>query len=121
VNVWSLRMLFAVCVLAVAAGWSQAAPPDSSGPTPVASSSASASPPPDAGQFFTWQQMHTLDPQKQRVATTVRAWEYYVELAARYSGYSDPRWENISTRSFWDIQSMGDGPPGSNRGPVDMR
>src|SRR5699024_5635423 len=32
-----------------------------------------------------------------------------------------PRWEDISTRSFWENRSEGENTPGGNRGPVTLR
>ena len=115
-------MLAAMCVLAVVAGCSQTDDTPQAGESSASSSpSARDSPPRDAGKFFTWQQMHELGPQKQRIAKTVHAWEFYKGLGARFADYVDPRWEGISTESFWESQSSVGQTPDETRGPVTTR
>lgn len=122
VSAWSLRAFVTLLVVALIGGCSQDPDnPKTNDASPTSSPSARESPPPDAGQFFTWQEMHELGQQKRQIAKTVRAWAYFLELSARFSGYADPRWGDISTRSFWEIQSNGDDTPGGNRGPVTTR
>ena len=119
---WSLRAFAALLAVALIGGCGQASNvPEKNHASPTASPSAREYPPPDAGKFFTWQEMPELGQQKRQIAKTVRAWAYFLELSARFSGYADPRWEGISTRSFWEIQSNGDDTPGGNRGPVTTR
>ena len=121
-SAWSLRALAALLAVALIGGCGQESNvPEKNHASSTSSPSARESPPRDAGKFFTWQEMHELGQQKRRIAKTVHAWEFFVEMAARFSGYADPRWEDISTRSFWENRSEGENTPGGNRGPVTLR
>lgn len=98
---------------------------DSDGAQPAPESSPSEStpqtPPPDAGEFFTWEQLEPLNGQQARAAATQRAWEYFAGLGARYPGHTDQRWGEVSTPSFWKIQSAADDTETESRGPITLR
>src|SRR5690625_3043037 len=90
-------MLAAMCVLAVVAGCSQTDDTPQAGESSASSSpSARDSPARDAGKFFTWQQMHELGPQKQRIAKTVHAWEFYKGTVLAIRCFCGP--SNVSPR-----------------------